>query len=551
MPTIEASKKDLEKLIGKKFSMNELKQALLYVKGELDAVEGDALKIDIKDTNRPDLWSAEGIAREIKTRIGLRKGILKYKVNKSKYEITIDKNLEKIRPFIACAVIKDVKLDNEIILQLIQVQEKMSQTFGKKRAQEGAGLYDFDKIKMPMKYKGFKDNEIEFIPLDWKIPLKPSEILKEHEKGKAYAHLLEGKGLYPIVIDSANVVASMPPIINSEETGKITEKTKNIFLEVTGFNWKKANTQLNVLCMALADRGGKIYSVKVKMPEGKIYPKTCTTPEFKAKKMNFNLELIERNTGLKLKNSEIISFLQKAGMNASINGKKIEIEYCEFRQDIFHPVDLIEDILISYGYNNIPLQKIEINVEGKHLNETLYLDKARDACVGMGLQEILTFNLTSIEKQNELIGLKEEDLVQIANPVSKNWEILRKRITPELLEFLNKNKRFEYPQKIFEIGTALRIDESQENKVRETKNLCIILSGKGFSFNEIKSALQAVCANLGIEFKLNKSIYPFLHKEKQAEISTSKGKGFLGEINEKTVKAFGLEQDTVVMEMDL
>ena len=77
MPTIEASKKDLERLIGKKFTIPGLEEALMYVKGELDGQDGDALKIDVKETNRPDLWSSEGIAREIKARIGKEKEIKK------------------------------------------------------------------------------------------------------------------------------------------------------------------------------------------------------------------------------------------------------------------------------------------------------------------------------------------------------------------------------------------------------------------------------------------------------------------------------------------
>ena len=70
MPTLEVSKKDFEKLVGKKFSKTELEEALEYVKGELDFYEGDVLKVDCKETNRPDLWSTEGLAREIKARLG-------------------------------------------------------------------------------------------------------------------------------------------------------------------------------------------------------------------------------------------------------------------------------------------------------------------------------------------------------------------------------------------------------------------------------------------------------------------------------------------------
>ncbi len=82
MPTIEANYKDLQKLIGRKLSKKEMEEAMLFVKGEVDAWEGNELKIDVKDTNRPDLWSAEGIAREIRGRLGIEKGLPEYKVKK-------------------------------------------------------------------------------------------------------------------------------------------------------------------------------------------------------------------------------------------------------------------------------------------------------------------------------------------------------------------------------------------------------------------------------------------------------------------------------------
>jgi len=546
MPTIESSKKDLEQLIGKKFSKEELENALLYVKGELDAIEGDMLKIDVKETNRPDLWSTEGIAREIRKRTGMQKGLTKYKFKKSGLKVIIDKSVKEARPFTVSAVIKGVKVTENLLVQLIQLQEKVDGTFGRKRKESSTGIYDFDKIQGNIKYYGANPREKKFIPLEFKVEMDLDEILEMHPKGKEYAHLLKGKKLYPLFEDEKGNVLSMPPVINSNYSGKVTTETKNLFIEVSGFKKETISTGLQVMVMALMDRGAEIQSVEI-IDSGK---KTIT-PEFKTKKMKFELQLIERITGLKLKNSQIIDLFKKAGTNSVIKGKKIEIEYPDYRKDIMHPVDLIEDLLIGYGYNEIPLEKIEMNVQGNHLKETLFLDKARDACVGLGLQEVLTFNLTSIEKQNSNMGLNEE-FVQIANPVSANWEIMRKRLVPELLEFLNKNKRFDFPQKIFEIGTTLELNPKSDNGVNECKKLCIALSGKDSEFNEIKSMLQAITTNLGITFKLNNSEITFLDEEKQAEIITSNGKkGFLGELNQKTMKAFGIEQKTVIMEMEV
>jgi phenylalanyl-tRNA synthetase beta chain len=550
MPTITVNEKDFCRLLGKRLSEKELEQALEYVKGEIDGKEEENIKIDVKETNRPELWSAEGIARELQTRVGLRKGTAKYKVHDSKYELFIHKSVEKSRPFIASAVVKNVKLDSHAILQIIQLQEKIRGALVTKN-ESGGGIYDFDKIKMPMHFKGYRDDEIEFVPLDWKIAMRPSEILKEHEKGKEYGHMLEGKEHYPIVIDSNNVVASMPPIINSEATGRVTESTRNIFVEVTGWNWKTVCLNLNVLCMALADRGGTIYSIKTHFPKTKTYPKKpVKTPFFETHKKTILLSYFEEISGLKLSSKELLNLVERSGFEGELKGKKIEINYPAERRDILHPIDIIEDLIISYGYNKIVPEKPELAVRGSELKETLYIDKVRDVCVGLSLQEILTFNLTSIEKQCKNIGVDEE-LVQIANPVSTNWEVMRKRIFPEHLEFLNKNKRFDYPQKIFEAGTCLELDKNNDLGITQSNHLCIAISGKGTEFNKIKSVLQSVCQNLAIKFSVKESAFPFLKKGKQAEIITQKGKGFLGEVNEKTLKTFGLEQETCILEMEI
>jgi len=551
MPTIESSKKDLEKLIGKKFIDTQLEEALMYVKGEIDSREGDALKIDVKETNRPDLWSSEGIAREISARIGKESGIRKYKTTKSKVKVIVDKNLEKVRPLIVCAVVKNVKIDNDFIIQMVQLQEKVGEGFGRKRKETGIGLYDFDIMTPPVYYKGFKDNQIEFIPLEWKVPMRPSEILTQHEKGKAYKHLLEGTTYYPIVIDSKKVVASMPPIINSQITGKVSEKTKNLFIEVTGFSWEIVSTALEVMCMSLADRGGKIETVEVNFPVGKTYPaRKINTPEFKTKKLSFEANLFNQLSGLNVSNTELKKLLQRARYNVTITKNKVTVEYPAYRQDILHPVDVVEDGLVSYGYGNIKPEKIEMNVIGKGLEEESYYENVRDVSIGLGLQEVLSFNMTSKQNQEKNMLLKNQDFVEIANPLSENYEIFRKLLTPNLLQFIAKNKNQIFPQRIFEIGSVLSLNSNVENGVNENKNLCGVVTHSNANFTEIKSILVSLCDTLGLELKVEKKSFPFLG-ENSAEITVGGKKGFIGELSSDVEKNFGLKKPVALFEFEL
>ncbi|MDO8626992.1 MAG: phenylalanine--tRNA ligase subunit beta, partial [Candidatus Diapherotrites archaeon] len=318
--------------------------------------------------------------------------------------------------------------------------------------------------------------------------------MKEHAKGKEFAHLLEGKEFYPIVIDSANVVASMPPIINSQTTGKVGEETKDIFLECTGYNWETINIALKVMCMALADRGAEIESCEIHLPKfsakpaASAYPKESIqhTPEFGVKKKTINPDYVRRLTGMDWTNKEIVELLERARYECKLKGKKIELLYPDFRNEILHEVDVIEDILIAYGFNKIPALEIKMATTGSERPEVLQQDIAREICAGLGLQEILQFTMTSKETQETKMLLQKEEFVELANPVSLNYTIFRKSLVPEMLSFLAKNKTVQMPHHLFEVGKVLDLDATQENSVKERVMICAGFEKNETNFTEIK-----------------------------------------------------------------
>ncbi len=546
MPTLEISKKDLEGLVGKKFSEKELADAMLFVKGEIDKTEGDRLTVDIKETNRPDLWSAEGIARELRGRLGIEKGMPKMKFAKSGIKVIIDRNTQNVRPKVACALIKDAKITEESLKQLIQLQEKVCQTFGRKRKEAAIGVYEIDKLVPPIHYKAFSPADKKFVPLDFSEEMTLKEILEMHPKGKEYGHLIKGSPQYPVWCDSKGTVASLSPIINSELTGKISTKTKNVFVEVSGFDQDTVNTALLVVVGAFIQRGGKAYSTELVYPSKKI-----TSPVFEAKKISVDLAYANKIIGKEKKPKEILDLLLRARFDAKIKGKKIEAFYPNYRKDILHPIDVIEDILISFGFNNFEPQKTTMAVTGSTLENTRLVENARETCIGLGLQEVLTFTMTSKEKQEKKLSLKEQKFVEIENPISANYEIFRKQIFPELLEFLSKNKKARFPQKIFEIGKALQLDEKEETGVKEKTALCMVLSGKGSDFSNARSALESVCKNFSWNVSLEETSLPFLEKGKRATVNIHGRKGMVGELSEDCKKEFKIEENTSIVEIEL
>lgn len=548
MATIEISKKDLECLVGKKLSTKDLMEnAMPFAKSEIADIKGDTLKIEIKDTNRPDLLSVEGIARELKGFYAIERGVPKFTVQKSNVKVRVDPKLKNIRPKAAYAIAQGIKVTEHLLEQMIQLQEKLCETFGRRRREIAIGLFDYDKVHGDLRYyAAYPDTK--FVPLEFKEALSLKEILSVHPKGKEYSFLLEGCSKYPLLVDSRNEVLSMPPIINSEYSGKVTTKTKNIFVDVTGFNQELINTALDIVCAALHDRGAKIKSVAVEYAN-----ETITTPFLGSYKIDVPLSLIENIFGEKLAMEELFKFaeMKRIGLKRKWHG--LEAEYPSYRADILHAIDIVEDLLIAAGYNRLRPEKVQIPSKGSELPERSFINALREACIGLGLQEVLTFTLSSKERQQKNMLLPEMEFVELENPVSSEYCVFRRSILPELLALLSKNKHREYPQKIFEVGKILLMKKTsgQDAIVDEKNVLCIAIAHGGTNFNEIKACLDAICRAMGWHYKMERAEHASFAKDLCASIKIGEKRGVIGEINSKVLENFGLSTRVSALEIEL
>ncbi|BAA29748.1 phenylalanine--tRNA ligase subunit beta [Pyrococcus horikoshii] len=550
MPKFDVSKSDLERLIGRSFSIEEWEDLVLYAKCELDDVWEENgkvyFKLDSKDTNRPDLWSAEGVARQIKWALGIEKGLPKYEVKKSNVTVYVDEKLKDIRPYGVYAIVEGLRLDEDSLSQMIQLQEKIALTFGRRRREVAIGIFDFDKIKPPIYYKAAEKTE-KFAPLGYKEEMTLEEILEKHEKGREYGHLIKDKQFYPLLIDSEGNVLSMPPIINSEFTGRVTTDTKNVFIDVTGWKLEKVMLALNVMVTALAERGGKIRSVRVVYKDFEI-----ETPDLTPKEFEVELDYIRKLSGLELNDGEIKELLEKMMYEVEISRGRAKLKYPAFRDDIMHARDILEDVLIAYGYNNIEPEEPKLAVQGRGDPFKDFEDAIRDLMVGFGLQEVMTFNLTNKEVQFKKMNIPEEEIVEIANPISQRWSALRKWILPSLMEFLSNNTHEEYPQRIFEVGLATLIDESRETKTVSEPKLAVALAGTGYTFTNAKEILDALMRHLGFEYEIEEVEHgSFIPGRAGKIIVNGRDIGIIGEVHPQVLENWNIEVPVVAFEIFL
>ncbi|MFH0936401.1 MAG: phenylalanine--tRNA ligase subunit beta [Candidatus Woesearchaeota archaeon] len=541
MPTININKNTFEKIVGKKLPLDKLKDRISYLGTDLENIENNEITVEIFP-NRPDMLSVQGFARAFSSFIGHKIGLRKYQVKKSNEKVIIDNSLKNIRPYTACAIVKNLKFDDDKIKEVIQIQEKLHVTYGRNRRKVAIGIYPFEKIKTPIRFLALPPEKIVFQPLEYPTKLNGRQILQKHPTGREYAHLLENYSKYPVFIDANNEVLSMPPIINSHKTGKITEKTKDIFIECSGFDFNILKKCLNIIVTALADMNGTIYSMDLYYGNKKI-----TTPDLKPQEIKLDINYVNKILGLNLKENDIKKYLERMGY--SYNNKKALVP-C-YRTDVLHQIDLVEDIAIAYGFENFKEEIPNISTIAQENDFEKFKNKISNFLIGFNLFEVNTFNLTNKEDQTKNCNL-DIDVIEIENPKTSEYNTLRAWMIPSLLNVLRNNKHNEYPQRIFEIGTIFKKNQKKETNVQEDCRLAILLCHKKADYTEIKQILDSLLNSLQLKYTIEETEHSSFIPGRVARISINKEKiAYIGEIHPLILSNFTLETPISALELNL
>lgn len=479
--------------------------------------------------NRPDWYSMEGLARTLKAYY--KKEIAEYGTKKSDYIVNVDKSVGKIRPYTVCAVVKGLKFNDERIRDMVLLQEKLIATLGRRVKRFGLGVYPLDAIAFPVTYTTMKPEEIRYHPLNYPHEADAREILVNHPKGKEYGHLLKDFQVYPVFIDADNKILSLIPIVNSQETGKVDNTTRNVFIEVTGNDRNSISAALNILACTFADMGGEIYSVKVKYAD-----KAINTPDLKPRKMKLDLETANKVLGIKLTKKQVVEYLKKMGYGMS----RTNVMIPPYRADIIGYIDIIEDIAIAHGYNKFEPTLPGFFSAGK-------ADKTHDAVDGimrgMGFVETNSFILTN-EKKIRRIGYKQK-IRKILNPSGEEFTAIRPTLVADMLDTIVTNKTRGLPQKFYEIGYVY------ENN-RTYRRLCFGVVDNKLEFSAVRGYAQTLFKELGMEFRLEKIDTDLFEKDMGAGVRINgRDAGIFGKINANLLKAFGLDFEVYVGEFQI
>jgi len=426
--------------------------------------------------DRSDLLSVETMTRAARAFLYSNITSPNLKVKTGTISMEIEPEISTIRPVILGAIVRNVNIGStneekdQFIQSLMDHQEKLHLTLGRKRRLASIGVHDLSTLAPPFKVRAVDRNH-RFIPLAMNSEMSIQEILDSHPKGMEYAHLLDGMESVPIIEDAVGRTLSFPPIINGNHT-TVTETTTDFFIDVTGWDERACEASLLLVCLSLAERGGEIESIDLTSANGE----EMVTPNGKARTHVLPEPLLEKILGGKIESSVIHSALERMGGKlietrtatdgprksnrwgeASVGEKIHIIEMPRWRFDILHPIDLVEEIATGIGYESLGEAHSSLALEGVPLTRANLTRRINESLSSQGIQQVQSLTLSNeISQFSNMRWRPQGEVTRIANPITIEHTILRQNILPSLLEILAENRHHELPQRIQECGEVVR-----------------------------------------------------------------------------------------------
>ncbi|MCR5081083.1 MAG: phenylalanine--tRNA ligase subunit beta [Treponema sp.] len=567
MPKIEVNEKLFWKLLGKKYTDWELfEKKLTCAKAELDEKPNEAdkedervIKIELNDTNRPDLWSTGGVTRCLREHEGAKHsdysvflstdGNLKDCGNRV---AIVDPALEKIRPYMVAFVISGKPIDNGMLIDIMQTQEKLAWNFGRKRKSLSMGVYRASNLKWPVHYIAADPDKTSFVPLQSEEKMTCREILEKHPKGKDFGDIIKNFEKFPVLQDDSGEIMSMSPIINSATLGQIEVGDKELMVELTGDDIENLMLAANIVACDFFDAGYQILPVKVQHPYETKYGKDIVTPFYFQKPTSATLAAINKKLGMSFTKDDVVKALENMGNKVTVDGEKFTVTPAAYRNDFLHEVDVIEDVMIGYGLDNFkPVKPNEFTV-GRLLPITTYSRKVKGIMAGLGYQEMIFNYLGSKKTYIDNMNVDAKDVIEIANPMSENYQFIRPSIIASLFEAEAQSGNAVYPHKIFEVGKIAFIEPSENTGTKTIQSLGFLTASNNANFNDAASEVSTILYYLDHKYEVKESEDPrFIPGRQAAIIVNGKQCGVFGEIHPQVLENWQVGVPCVAGEIDL
>ena len=580
MPVVDVDPDELRYLTGhSEKDDDELKSDLFNLGLEFEGwTEDDEFQLEFAP-DRLDRLSVEGVARSLRYHYGDDRGVEIPNTNSADWTIEVEDQPDE-RPYVTGAIVRGLDMDEAALESLIQLQEKLHATMGRKRAKGAIGVHDLTMLKgdsvtdetgKSITYTSADPDEATFVPLDADAEMTPSEVVASHETGQTYGDLVADFDRVPAIYDAIGLF-SFPPVINGRRT-EVSVDSRDLFIEMTGTNQWTIDHMCNIVCYALAARGGQVEKVDVSYADdapGEYAGKTLERPDFSVRTKTVTHDRIESILGVSLDSREVIDYAERAGLDATEteadDGVAYDVEVPPYRVDVIHPLDIIDDIGRALGFNSLEPTYPDVSTVGGRHERSRLEDAARDALVGLGFEDLLNFHMTNEVENFERMNLStpeaedgnDADTVGLADPVtiqepySEDYTILRTWALPSIMMVLENNTHRSYPQDLAEIGLAAGLDDSENTGVAEHRTVAAALARTDASYEDAKARLQALADAFDKDLETPPTTHPSFIGGRAAEVVLDgESVGVIGEIHPKVLVEHDLELPVAAFEFRL
>ena len=514
MPTISVDQKLLASLLsrhGCQHDIADVDHRLPLLGTDIDRCDEEVLDIEIFP-NRPDLLSAETLSLAMRGFLHNQPTLANESLESSGITLSVEPDLATIRPVILGAVVRGLDMvdDDEMddfIKQLMDHQEKLHFALGRGRRRASIGVHDLTTLKPPFTVKAVERSH-SFIPLAMEHAMTIDEILASHPKGVDYAHLLDGMEKVPIIEDAEGAVLSFPPIINGVHT-TVQSSTRDLFIDVTGWDRRACESCLMLVALQAKERGGTLQTIQIIDCHGKQEVLPNWTPVHH----RVPARLITTILGRELSDDELSNAMLRMGgtytgrspatsdeispsksmQYASEGEDMFGFDMPRWRFDLLHPVDIVEDIAIGHGYEDLGNDVPKAPMNAIPRPDDNLRRRIRTSMQGMGFMQIQSLTLSNDEDQfNRMRWKPFNEITRITNPITLEHTMMRHFLLPGLLRLLATNRHHDLPQSVYELGTVVRDHKNMDR-------LAFLTAERIGGFASIRGRIQAFLRDIGAE----------------------------------------------------
>jgi phenylalanyl-tRNA synthetase beta chain len=581
MPVVDVDPDELRRLTGTEASDEQLKRDLFGLGLEFEGETEEGLLQFEFGPDRLDRLSVEGVARSLRYQYGHDRGVYVPSTNDPDWTFVVDETVPDERPYVTGAVVRGVDLDEAALDSLIQLQEKLHATMGRKRAKGAIGIHDLTMLKgerlggaagelegvgggNSITYRGVAPDGDRFVPLDADAELTPAQVLTDHDTGREYADLVADLDRYPAIYDELGLF-SFPPVINGRRT-EVSTDARELLIELTGTDQWTIDRMCTILCYALDARGATIEEVEVVYPDAASAPPEAGTklvrPDLTVEEKSVAHDRIETVLGVELDPEEVVDLFERSGLDATRTlGEEVryDVEVPPYRVDVLHPLDLIDDVGRAYGFNDLEPRYPDVGTVGGRHERTRLEGAVRTALVGLGFEDLLNFHLTAaVETYDRMRVAAGDDVLggapaaRITEPYSEEYGIVRQWALPSLLQVLENNTHRSYPQELAEVGFVAHRDDDEPTHVAERRHVAAVIARHDATYEDAKGRLQALADAFGADLETPPTDHPSFIPGRVADVRLDdESVGVIGELHPEILVDRDLELPVAGFEFEL